>query len=28
VRLGDLPPGERRELTHEEVLALRRLVDG
>lgn len=27
VRLGDLPPGERRELTHEEVIALRRLVD-
>jgi pseudouridine synthase len=28
VRLGDLAPGQRRELTHEEVLALRRLVDG
>jgi pseudouridine synthase len=28
VRLGDLPPGERRELTHEEVVALRRVVDG
>ncbi|HEX5937741.1 MAG TPA: pseudouridine synthase [Actinomycetota bacterium] len=28
VRLGDLPPGERRELTHDEVVALRQLVDG
>jgi 23S rRNA pseudouridine2605 synthase len=28
VRLGNLAPGERRELTHEELLALRRLVDG
>ena len=28
VRLGDLPPGERRELTHDEVVALRRVVDG
>lgn len=28
VRLGDLPPGERRELTHEEIVALRRVVDG
>lgn len=28
VRLGSLPPGERRELTHDEVLALRRVVDG
>jgi 23S rRNA pseudouridine2605 synthase len=28
VRLGGLPPGERRELTHDEVVALRRLVDG
>ena len=28
VLLGDLPPGERRELTHDEVVALRRVVDG
>ncbi|HZB78429.1 MAG TPA: pseudouridine synthase [Actinomycetota bacterium] len=28
VRLGGLPPGERRELTHDEVVALRRVVDG
>jgi 23S rRNA pseudouridine2605 synthase len=28
VRLGSLAPGDRRELTHEELLALRRLVDG
>jgi 23S rRNA pseudouridine2605 synthase len=28
VRLGSLPPGERRELTHDEVLELRRVVDG
>jgi 23S rRNA pseudouridine2605 synthase len=28
VRLGRLPPGERRELTHQEVVALRRVVDG
>jgi pseudouridine synthase len=28
VRLGALPPGERRELTHDEVVALRRVVDG
>ena len=28
VRLGSLPPGERRELTHDEVLALRKVVDG
>ena len=28
VRLDDLPPGERRELTHEEVVALRQVVDG
>ena len=28
VRLGDLGPGERRELTHEELVALRRLVGG
>jgi 23S rRNA pseudouridine2605 synthase len=28
VRLGRLRPGERRELTHEEVVALRRVVDG
>jgi pseudouridine synthase len=28
VRLGSLPSGERRELTHDEVLALRRVVDG
>jgi 23S rRNA pseudouridine2605 synthase len=28
VRLGGLSPGERRELTHDEVVALRRVVDG
>jgi 23S rRNA pseudouridine2605 synthase len=28
VRLGTLGPGERRELTHDEVVALRRVVDG
>jgi len=28
VRLGGLPPGERRELTHDEVVALRQGVDG
>jgi 23S rRNA pseudouridine2605 synthase len=28
VRLGGLPPGERRELTHDEVVALRQVVDG
>jgi 23S rRNA pseudouridine2605 synthase len=28
VRLGRLPPGERRELTHDEVIALRQVVDG
>jgi len=28
VRLGGLPPGERRELTHDEVVALRKVVDG
>jgi len=28
VRLGYLGPGERRELTHEELVALRRLVGG
>ena len=28
VRLGSLPPGERRELTHDEVLGLRKVVDG
>jgi 23S rRNA pseudouridine2605 synthase len=28
VRLGRLPPGERRELTHDEVVALRQVVDG
>jgi 23S rRNA pseudouridine2605 synthase len=28
VRLGALPPGERRELTHDEVIALRQGVDG
>jgi 23S rRNA pseudouridine2605 synthase len=28
VRLGGLAPGERRELTHDEVVALRRAVDG
>ena len=28
VRLGDLGPGERRELTHEELVALRRLIGG
>jgi 23S rRNA pseudouridine2605 synthase len=28
VGLGGLPPGERRELTHDEVVALRRVVDG
>jgi pseudouridine synthase len=28
VRLGSLPPGERRELTHDEVVALRKVVDG
>jgi 23S rRNA pseudouridine2605 synthase len=28
VRLGSLAPGERRELTHDEVVALRRAVDG
>jgi 23S rRNA pseudouridine2605 synthase len=28
VRLGRLRPGERRELTHQEVVALRRVVDG
>jgi 23S rRNA pseudouridine2605 synthase len=28
VRLGGLPPGERRELTHDEVIALRQVVDG
>ncbi len=27
VRLGRLSPGERRELTHDEVVALRRVVD-
>ena len=28
VRLGGLPPGQRRELTHDEVIALRQGVDG
>jgi 23S rRNA pseudouridine2605 synthase len=28
VQLGSLGPGERRELTHDEVIALRRVVDG
>jgi 23S rRNA pseudouridine2605 synthase len=28
VRLGRLPPGECRELTHDEVIALRQVVDG
>lgn len=28
IRLGRLPPGERRELTHDEVVALRRVADG
>ncbi|MGH2679697.1 MAG: pseudouridine synthase [Actinomycetota bacterium] len=28
IRLGGLAPGERRELTHDEVVALRRVVDG
>lgn len=28
VRLGGLPPGEVRELTHDEVIALRHVVDG
>jgi 23S rRNA pseudouridine2605 synthase len=28
IRLGGLSPGERRELTHDEVVALRRVVDG
>jgi 23S rRNA pseudouridine2605 synthase len=28
VRLGGLPPGELRELTHDEVIALRKVVDG
>jgi 23S rRNA pseudouridine2605 synthase len=28
IRLGRLPPGEVRELTHEEVVALRRVVGG
>ena len=28
VRLGGLAPGELRELTHDEVIALRQLVDG
>jgi 23S rRNA pseudouridine2605 synthase len=28
VRLGGLPPGERRALTHDEVIALRQVVDG
>ena len=28
VRLGGLPPGELRELTHDEVIALRHVVDG
>jgi len=28
VRLGDLSPGERRELTHDEVVSLRQAVDG
>lgn len=28
VRLGSLPPGEHRELTHEEVLALRTVLQG
>jgi 23S rRNA pseudouridine2605 synthase len=28
VRLGGLPPGELRELTHDEVIALRQIVDG
>jgi 23S rRNA pseudouridine2605 synthase len=28
VRLGRLPPGEVRELTHDEVIALRHVVDG
>jgi 23S rRNA pseudouridine2605 synthase len=28
VRLGDLSPGEVRELTHDEVVALRQVVDG
>lgn len=28
VRLGGLPPGEWRELTHDEVVALRQVVDG
>jgi 23S rRNA pseudouridine2605 synthase len=28
VRLGGLPPGERRELTHDEVIALRQVGDG
>ena len=28
IRLGGLPPGELRELTHDEVIALRQVVDG
>jgi len=28
VRLGGLPPGELRELSHDEVIALRQVVDG
>jgi 23S rRNA pseudouridine2605 synthase len=28
IRLGSLGPGERRELTHDEVVGLRRVVDG
>ncbi|MGI8616180.1 MAG: hypothetical protein ACR2L4_05290, partial [Actinomycetota bacterium] len=28
VRLGALAPGERRELSHDEVVALRHVVDG
>jgi 23S rRNA pseudouridine2605 synthase len=28
IRLGGLAPGERRELSHDEVVALRRVVDG
>ena len=28
IRLGGLPPGELRELTHDEVVALRQVVDG
>lgn len=28
VKLGALPPGDRRELTHDEVVALRHVVDG